>query len=104
MSPRPPIRNEANNGLSNLRGSLAMARLPSPHTATSQFFINLVDNTNLDFTAETPRGWGYAVFGRVVEGMDVVDAIAGVPTGSRDGHDDVPIDPVIVERAEILVR
>ncbi|UCF21607.1 MAG: peptidyl-prolyl cis-trans isomerase [Gemmatimonadota bacterium] len=104
QSPRPPIRNEANNGLKNFRGALAMARLPSPHTATSQFFINLVDNAQLDFTAETPQGWGYAVFGRVIEGMEVVDAIAAVPTGSRAGHNDVPLDPITIERAEILSK
>ncbi len=104
QSPRPPIRNEASNGLKNVRGALAMARFPSPHTATSQFFINLVDNAQLDFTAETPQGWGYAVFGRVVEGMEVVDAIAAVPTGSRAGHNDVPLEPITIERAEILSR
>lgn len=85
-----PVKNEANNGLLNKRGTLSMARTMDPHSATSQFFINLVDNSFLDFKSETPSGWGYAVFGEVVEGMDIVDKIAGVRTTSKMGHDDVP--------------
>lgn len=99
QSPRPTIRNEANNGLKNVRGSVAMARTPEPHSASTQFFINVVDNPALDFTAETPRGWGYAVFGRVVEGMEVVDAIARSRTRQRGPHEAVPVEPVIIERA-----
>ncbi len=95
----PPIVNEADNGLSNKRGTIAMARTPDPHSASSQFFINLADNDFLDHTAKTPRGWGYAVFGRVVEGMDVVDAIAQVETGSHGPHRDVPVKPVVVKKA-----
>ncbi len=95
-SSREPIENEANNGLKNLRGTLAMARTSDPHSATSQFFINHVDNAFLNFTSETLQGWGYAVFGRVTEGMDVVDAIAQVPTGNKGGHQNVPIDTVTI--------
>jgi peptidyl-prolyl cis-trans isomerase B (cyclophilin B) len=95
------IQNEANNGLSNLRGTLAMARTMEPHSASSQFFINLEDNTFLDHTSETSQGWGYAVFGKVVEGMDVADKIKEVTTTSRSGHQDVPVDEVIIESAEI---
>ncbi len=92
-----PIENEANNGLSNLRGTIAMARTSEPQSATSQFFINLKDNTFLDYKSSTPQGWGYAVFGRVVSGMDVVDAIAAIPTGTSGGFNDVPTTPVIIE-------
>ena len=95
-SSRAPIDNEASNGLKNERGSLAMARTSDPHSATSQFFINHVDNEFLNFTSETMQGWGYAVFGKVVEGMDVVDAIAGVPTGNKGGHQNVPIDTITI--------
>ena len=91
---RPPIRNEATNGLENLRGTLAMARTSDVHSATSQFFINLVDN---DFLNHQPGNYGYAVFGRVTSGMDVVDAIASVPTTRRRGHGDVPVDDVVVD-------
>lgn len=98
-SPRPALQNEANNGLKNVRGSVAMARTGDPHSATAQFFVNLVDNPNLDFTAETPSGWGYAVFGRVIEGMDVVDAIAQIQTGTQAGMQNVPLRPVIIEKA-----
>lgn len=98
-SSRSPIQNEANNGLKNLRGSLAMARTSDPHSATSQFFINHSDNGFLDFTSETMQGWGYAVFGRVVEGMDVVDAIAQVPTGNKGGHQNVPVDTITITAA-----
>jgi cyclophilin family peptidyl-prolyl cis-trans isomerase len=96
---RAPIENEADNGLKNLRGTLAMARTGDPHSASAQFFINLVDNGFLDHTAKTTAGWGYAVFGRVVEGMATVDAIAKVRTGNRGGHQNVPIEPVVVESA-----
>ena len=99
---RAPIENEAVNGLRNNRGTLAMARTSDPHSASSQFFINLVDSDFLNFTAPTPRGWGYCVFGRVVEGMDVVDKIKGVATGSRGGHQDVPVDDVVIERVEVV--
>jgi peptidyl-prolyl cis-trans isomerase B (cyclophilin B) len=94
-----PIRNEANNGLKNKRYTLAMARTSDPHSASSQFFINTVDNDNLDFRSESPSGWGYAVFGSVVEGTDVVAAIEGVKTGRKGFHDDVPVDDVRIERA-----
>ena len=102
MSQKPtaaPIRNEANNGLKNQRYTLAMARTSAPHSATAQFFINTVDNGFLDFTAESPQGWGYAVFGRVVQGTEVVDAIEQVRTGNRGGHADVPLEPVTIVRA-----
>jgi peptidyl-prolyl cis-trans isomerase B (cyclophilin B) len=94
-----PIPNEADNGLKNLRGTIAMARTSDPHSATAQFFINLKDNGFLDHTAPTTQGWGYAVFGRVVEGMDVVDAIARVPTGTKGFHQDVPKEPIVIEKA-----
>ena len=93
------IKNEANNGLKNLKYSLAMARTGDPHSATAQFFINTVDNDFLNFRAENPQGWGYAVFGRVVEGMDVVDAIEKVQTGRKGFHDDVPLQDVVIESA-----
>ena len=93
-----PIRNEAANGLKNKRYTLAMARTGDPHSATAQFFINTVDNGFLDFRAENAQGWGYAVFGRVVEGTDVVDRIEGVATGRKAGHDDVPLEDVVIER------
>jgi peptidyl-prolyl cis-trans isomerase B (cyclophilin B) len=97
---RAPVENEADNGLKNRRGTLSMARTPDPHSATSQFFINLADNAFLDFTAETPQGWGYAVFGEVVGGMEVVDRLAALETGTRHGHRDVPVDDVLIEKAE----
>ncbi|KTG15904.1 MULTISPECIES: peptidylprolyl isomerase [unclassified Guyparkeria] len=97
---RAPIENEANNGLKNKRGTLSMARTPDPHSATSQFFINLSDNAFLDFSSETPQGWGYAVFGEVINGMDVVDKMATLQTGSRYGHQDVPVDDVLIDKAE----
>lgn len=99
---RANIKNEATNGLSNKRGTLAMARTPDPHSASGQFFINLKDNTFLNHTAQNAQGWGYAVFGAVVEGMDVVDSIAGVRTGNRGGHGDVPVEPVIVNKAVVV--
>ncbi|MDX9741822.1 MAG: peptidylprolyl isomerase [Gammaproteobacteria bacterium] len=94
-----PVRNEADNGLRNLRGTIAMARTPDPHSATAQFFINTVDNGFLDHTSPTPNGWGYAVFGRVVEGMDVVDRIEAVPTG-RGGPmpRDVPRTTILINK------
>ncbi|HNW78243.1 MAG TPA: peptidylprolyl isomerase, partial [Candidatus Competibacteraceae bacterium] len=99
---RSPIRNEADNGLKNQKGSIAMARTSDPHSATAQFFINLKDNDFLDFRAANSQGWGYCVFGRVTEGMDVVETIAKVATTSRRGHQDVPADDVVIERAEVI--
>lgn len=96
---RDPIRNESDNGLKNLRGTVAMARLPDPHSARAQFFINLVDNAQLDHRGGD-QGWGYAVFGRVIDGMDVVDAIAAVPTHMVGPYGDVPVDPVVIESVE----
>jgi peptidyl-prolyl cis-trans isomerase B (cyclophilin B) len=96
---KAPIKNEADNGLKNLRGTVAMARTSDPHSATAQFFINTVDNGFLDFTAKTDRGWGYCVFGRVVEGMDLVDAIEKEPTTFRNGAGDVPVRMVIIKKA-----
>ncbi len=96
------IQNEANNGLKNKKYTLAMARTSDPHSATAQFFINCVDNDFLDFRAENAQGWGYAVFGRVVEGMDVVDAIEKVKTGRKGFHDDVPVDDVLITRVTEL--
>jgi peptidyl-prolyl cis-trans isomerase B (cyclophilin B) len=96
------IENEANNGLKNVRGAVAMARTNQPHSATAQFFINTVDNDFLNFTSPTPQGWGYAVFGMVTEGMDVVDAIRGVRTGRSGFHDDVPVEPVVITKAELV--
>ncbi|MCB9555164.1 MAG: peptidyl-prolyl cis-trans isomerase [Deltaproteobacteria bacterium] len=100
---RAPIKNEANNGLKNVRGSVAMARTPDPDSATSQFFINVVDNAFLDFKDETPEGWGYCVFGHVIEGMDVVDAIKAVETGAHGPFSkDCPQEPVRIESASVL--
>ncbi len=96
---RASIQNEANNGLSNTRGSLAMARTQEPHSASAQFFINLKDNDFLDFTSESVQGWGYCVFGEVVEGMDIIDKMALVETGNRFGHGDVPKEDILVESA-----
>jgi len=101
-SKRPPIKNEANNGLKNERGTLAMARTSDPHSATSQFFINHNDNGFLNFSSESMQGWGYAVFGRVTDGMDVVDAIAGVQTGNSGGHQDVPVETITITGASRL--
>jgi len=95
----PAIKNEANNGLKNKRYTLAMARTSAPHSATAQFFVNTVDNGFLDFSAESAQGWGYAVFGRVVKGTEVVDAIEKVRTGNRAGHADVPLEAVTIVRA-----
>jgi peptidyl-prolyl cis-trans isomerase B (cyclophilin B) len=98
---RAPIANEANNGLKNKTGTVAMARTNDPHSATAQFFINVKDNDFLDHRAPTAQGWGYAVFGRVVSGMDVVDKIRKVATGSKGFHQDVPRDAVTIERVSI---
>jgi cyclophilin family peptidyl-prolyl cis-trans isomerase len=97
-----PIKNEAGNGLKNDRGSVAMARLPEPDTASSQFFINLVNNDGLNHRNNTPEGFGYCVFGKVVAGMSVVDAIAKVPTGSKRGHGDVPLEPITILSASVV--
>lgn len=98
---REPIQNEADNGLDNVRGTLAMARTNAPHSATSQFFINVTDNAFLNFRGnQTGHTWGYAVFGKVTDGMDVVDEIREVATGSRGPHQNVPLEPVIIERVE----
>ena len=99
---REPIRNEANNGLSNMTGTIAMARTMDPHSASAQFFINVKDNGFLDHTAPTTEGWGYTVFGKVVEGMDVVNKIKNVRTTMRAGHQDVPADDVIIESAVVV--
>ncbi len=96
---REPIENEAKNGLSNVNGSIAMARTSDPHSASAQFFINVSDNAFLDYPGQD--GWGYCVFGKVTSGMDVVNAIKGVATGTTAGHQDVPVEPVVVEKAEI---
>ncbi len=97
---RDNIENEAKNGLSNERGTLAMARTMEPHSASAQFFINVKDNDFLDYPGQD--GWGYCVFGEVTKGMDVVDSIEQVTTGNSGGHGDVPVEPVIVEKAEII--
>jgi peptidyl-prolyl cis-trans isomerase B (cyclophilin B) len=96
------IKNEANNGLKNLAGTVAMARTNEPHSASAQFFINVVDNAFLDHTSPTPNGWGYCVFGKVTEGMDVVDKIRKVKTGNKGFHQDVPVEDVVIERAEVV--
>ncbi len=98
---REPIENEANNGLKNDQGTLAMARTGDPHSATAQFFINVKDNDFLNHTAETAQGWGYTVFAKVTGGMDAVDKIKAVATGSKGGHQDVPSEEVVIERAEV---
>ena len=97
-----PIENEANNGLKNDKYTLAMARTSDPHSATAQFFINVADNGFLNHTAPTAQGWGYAVFGKVVKGTEIVDAIKGVKTGRKGFHDDVPKDDVVIEKAVVL--
>jgi peptidyl-prolyl cis-trans isomerase B (cyclophilin B) len=95
-----PIQNEAANGLKNDRYTIAMARTGDPHSATAQFFINVKDNAFLNHTAPSGQGWGYCVFGKVVEGMDVVDKIKGVRTGSKGFHQDVPLEDVVIQKAE----
>jgi len=99
---RPPIKNEADNGLKNMRGSLAMARMMEPGSASAQFFINVNDNASLDHRDTTDRGWGYAVFGQVVKGMDVVDKIVAVPTGNVGMFGDVPKTPIIIKEAKVV--
>lgn len=97
-----PIKNEADNGLRNRKYTIAMARTSDPHSATAQFFINVKDNSFLDHRSKDPQGWGYAVFGKVIRGQDVVDQIAAVKTGSRGYFEDVPMQPVIIKRATIV--
>ena len=97
-----PIENEANNGLENQRGTIAMARTQDPHSATAQFFINVQDNDFLNHTGENMQGWGYAVFGKVTEGDDVLDKIRAAQTGSQAGHQDVPVEPIIIESVAII--
>ena len=97
-----PIENEANNGLKNQRGTIAMARTQDPHSATAQFFINVQDNDFLNHTGENMQGWGYAVFGKVTDGEDVLEKIRGVQTGSQAGHQDVPVEPIIIESVAII--
>ena len=99
---RAPIENEAANGLKNNKYTIAMARTSDPHSATAQFFINVKDNSFLDHRSKAPQGWGYAVFGKVIRGQDVVDQIAAVKTGSRGYYEDVPMQPVIIKRATIV--
>ena len=98
---KAPIKNEANNKVPNKKGTIAMARTNDPHSATCQFFINVADNDFLNFSSETGSGWGYCVFGEVVEGMDVVDKIRAVATGRKFGHSDVPVENVVIEKAEL---
>ena len=98
---RDSIQNEADNGLTNARGTIAMARTPDPHSASAQFFINVADNDFLNFRAQTQDGWGYCVFGKVVEGMDVVDKIKSVQTGNKGYHQDVPLEDVVIESVEV---
>lgn len=96
------VKNEADNGLKNDKYTLAMARTPDPHSASAQFFINTKDNDFLNFTAPTPSGWGYAVFGKVVEGKEVVDVIGKVKTGKSGPHGDVPVEPIVIKKATIV--
>ena len=98
---QPPVKNEADNGLKNDRYTVAMARTSDPHSASAQFFINVADNAFLDHSAKTQSGWGYCVFGRVVEGQDVVDKIGAVKTATRGFHGDVPVEDVVIESAEV---
>lgn len=97
-----PIQNEADNGLKNLRGTLAMARTMDPHSAGSQFFINVADNYFLNHRGKSVEGWGYAVFGQVVDGLQVADAIVAVPRGSVGPHDDVPLEPVVMKKVSVI--
>jgi peptidyl-prolyl cis-trans isomerase B (cyclophilin B) len=98
---RAPIKNEADNGLKNEAYTIAMARTPDPHSASAQFFINVANNDFLNFSSPTPQGWGYCVFGKVIEGQDIVDKIKKVRTGGKAGHQDVPVEDVIIESAEV---
>ena len=98
----PPIKNEADNGLKNLRGTLSMARTSVVDSATSQFFINVADNTFLDYRGKNPDQFGYAVFGQVIEGTEVVDAMKGVKTGNKGGHSDVPLEPVTITSMKLV--
>jgi peptidyl-prolyl cis-trans isomerase B (cyclophilin B) len=98
----PPVTNEADNGLKNNRYTVAMARTSEPHSASAQFFINVADNDFLNFSAPTARGWGYCVFGRVVEGQDVIETLRSVPTTSKAGHQDVPSEDIVITRAELV--
>lgn len=97
-----PIANEANNGLRNKKYTIAMARTSDPHSASAQFFINTRDNDFLDFRAQTPQGWGYAVFGKVIQGQNVVDKIEKAATGMKGGHQDVPLKPIIIKKAYVV--
>jgi cyclophilin family peptidyl-prolyl cis-trans isomerase len=101
---RSPIRNEADNGLKNVAGTIAMARTPDPHSATSQFFVNTVDNVSLDHYAKSPQGWGYTVFGRVVNGMDVVRKIENTATRSFGPFQNVPVTPIVIDKAVLLEK
>lgn len=103
-STNAPIQNEADNGLKNEVGTIAMARTSDPHSATAQFFINVKDNSFLNFSGKNPQGWGYAVFGKVTEGMDIVNKIKGVPTGKYGFHADVPSTPVVITHAKVIEK
>ncbi|MCK6157917.1 peptidyl-prolyl cis-trans isomerase [Moraxella osloensis] len=103
-STNAPIQNEADNGLKNEVCTIAMARTSDPHSATAQFFINVKDNSFLNFSGKNPQGWGYAVFGKVIEGMDIVNKIKGVPTGKYGFHADVPTTPVVITHAKVIEK
>ena len=103
-STNAPIQNEADNGLKNEVGTIAMARTSDPHSATAQFFINVKDNSFLNFSGKNPQGWGYVVFGKVTEGMDIVNKIKGVPTGKYGFHADVPTTPVVITHAKVIEK
>lgn len=103
-STNAPVQNEADNGLKNEVGTIAMARTSDPHSATAQFFINVKDNSFLNFSGKNPQGWGYAVFGKVTEGMDIVNKIKGVPTGKYGFHGDVPTMPVVITHAKVIEK
>ncbi|MBD3346254.1 MAG: peptidyl-prolyl cis-trans isomerase [Chitinivibrionales bacterium] len=101
---KAPVQNEADNGLSNKRGTIVMARTNDPHSATAQFFINTVDNENLDFRSKDVRGWGYCVFGKVIDGMDTVDTIENVKTGRKGPYRNVPVEPVVIEKVTLIEK
>jgi len=101
---REPIANEAQNGLKNTTGTVAMARTPNPHSASAQFFINVADNEFLNFTGPTQQGFGYCVFGRVTQGMDVVNQMVAVPTGNRSGHQNVPLQPIVIKSVRVITH